>query len=92
MARSKRSVSPTSAKALGKNCSSGCPTRNHATWGECVRGKRLNLNPNLADTNVQKAWDKELDSYESAVRQGVQPDGTKQHLVDAAMRKAEASA
>lgn len=74
----------------GKNCSSGCPTRDHKTWGECVRGKRLNLNPNLADTNVQKAWDKELDSYESAVRQGVQPDGTKQKLVDKAMREAGA--
>lgn len=52
----------------------------------------MNLNPNLSDTNVQKSWDKELDSYESAVRQGVQPDGTKQNLVDKAMREAEASA
>jgi hypothetical protein len=78
--------------ARGKNCSSGCITRDHLTWGECVRGKRMHLNPNLADTGKQKAWDKELDSYESAVRQGVQPDGTKQHQVDAAMRKAEASA
>lgn len=75
----------------GLRCSSGCPTRDHKTWGECVRGKRLNLNPNLADTNVQKAWDKELDSYESALRQGVQPDGTKQSKIDEAMRKAEAS-
>lgn len=74
----------------GKNCSSGCLTRDHKTWGECVRGKRMNLNPNLSDTGVQKAWDRELDSYESAVRQGVQPDGTKQKLVDKAMREAGA--
>lgn len=50
----------------------------------------MNLNPNLSDTGVQKAWDRELDSYESAVRQGVQPDGTKQKLVDRAMREAGA--
>jgi len=75
----------------GKNCSAGCPTRDHRTWGECVRGKRLNLNPNLADTQRQKSWDKELDSYESAVRQGVQPDGTKQRQIDAAMKAAEAA-
>lgn len=51
----------------------------------------MNLNPNLADTGRQKAWDRELDSYESAVRQGVQPDGTKQHQIDKAMQAAEAA-
>lgn len=76
----------------GKNCSSGCPTKDHKTWGECVRGKRLNLNPNLSDTGTQKAWDKELDAYESARRQGVEPEGTTTAKVNEAMRKAEANA
>jgi hypothetical protein len=38
----------------------------------------------------QKAWDKELDSYESATRQGVHPEGTKQHHIDKAMKEAGA--
>jgi hypothetical protein len=57
-----------------------------------MRSKNLRVAPNLSETNVQRAWDKELDSYESAVRQGVQPSGTKQHQIDAAMKEAEASA
>jgi hypothetical protein len=77
----------------GARCSSACPTKDHHTYGECLRGKNLHLSPNVnGDYNLrQKKWDRELDSYESAVRQGVQPDGTKQHLVDAAMKKAEAN-
>jgi hypothetical protein len=74
-----------------KNCSSGCVTGYHASWGECVRGKSLRLNPNLSDTNAQKSWDKELDSYEAARRQGVEPRGTSQKLVDEAMRTSEAT-
>lgn len=73
----------------GARCSSACVTRDHRTFGECLRAKRVNLNPNLSDTNVQKAWDRELDSYESACRQGVYPDGTRQHQIDKAMREAE---
>lgn len=54
-----------------------------------MRAKGLHLRPNLADT-TQKAWDRELDAYESAVRQGVNPDGTKLHQVEKAMREADA--
>lgn len=25
------------------NCTSGCPTKDHATWGECVRAKGLRV-------------------------------------------------
>ncbi len=75
-----------------KACTSGCRTKDHKTWGECMRSKNLRVAPNLSETNVQRAWDKELNSYESAVRQGVQPSGTKQHQIDAAMKEAEASA
>lgn len=74
------------------NCSVKCETRNHRTFGECMRAKRLNLAPNLSETNVQKKWDRELDAYDSARRQGVEPEGTTMKKVDEAMRKAEASA
>lgn len=73
----------------GKNCSAKCLTKDHKTFGECMRAKGLHLRPNLADT-TQKAWDRELDAYESAVRQGVNPDGTKLHQVEKAMREADA--
>ena len=74
----------------GLRCSAACLTKDHKTFGECMRSKRLNLAPNLSDTVTQKRWDKELDSYESARRQGIEPAGTKQHQIDAAMREAGA--
>lgn len=61
----------------GARCSSACVTKDHRTFGECMRSKRLNLNPNLSETQLQKSWDRELDAYRDAVRQGVQPAGTK---------------
>lgn len=69
----------------GKYCSSTCQTLNHLTFGECVRSKGLQLNPNLSDTQASKAWDGELQAYRDAVGQGIQPAGTKMHQI----RKAE---
>lgn len=56
-----------------------------------MRSKGLQLSPAVNDTysTRQKTWDRELDSYESAVRQGLSPAGTKQHHVDAAFKEAE---
>lgn len=75
----------------GARCSAACVTRDHRTFGECMRAKSIRLTPNLSDTKRQKDWDKELDNYESAVRQGVQPRGTKQPLIDEAMKASEAT-
>lgn len=77
----------------GALCSSACLTRDHRSWGECVRSKGLQVSPAVNDAygTRQRAWDKELDSYESATRQGLNPAGTKQHHVDAAMKAAESS-
>jgi hypothetical protein len=74
-----------------KNCSTGCLTGGHKTWGECVRGKALKVAPNLSDTGTQKRWDKELDNYEAARKQGVEPRGTSQHLIDQAMKTSDAT-
>lgn len=76
-----------------KNCTSGCPTGGHASWGECMRAKSLRVSPNVNDSysTKQKAWDRELDSFESAVRQGVNPTGTKQHLIDKAIKEADSA-
>jgi len=78
------------APARGKNCSAACPTKDHSTYGECLRSKNLQLSPHVNDTygTKQKQWDKDLDHYESAVRQGLQPVGTQRHQVDAAIKEA----
>lgn len=77
----------------GKRCSSACVTRDHRTFGECMRAKSLQVSPQVSDTysSGQKAWDRELDSYESATRQGVRPHGTKQHQIDQAMAVSDAT-
>jgi hypothetical protein len=74
-------------------CATSCLTQDHSTWGECVRSKGLHLSPavNSDYGTRQKAWDKELDNYESARRQGLEPRSTKQWAVDQAMKEAEAS-
>lgn len=87
-----RSATARSRRArVGANCSSTCPTRNHKTYGECLRAKNLQLSPHVNDSygSAQKKLDKDLDHYESAVRQGVQPSGTQRHQVDAALREAD---
>ena len=94
MSRDVRSVVARSrrAPAKGKNCSSTCSTRDHSTYGECIRAKGLQLSPAVNDGygTRQKAWDRELNNYESAVRQGLEPAGTKQHHIDKAIREADA--
>lgn len=76
----------------GARCSSSCLTRDHKTWGECIKAKGLQVSPAINDAygTRQRAWDRELDSYESAVRQGLEPAGTKQRHVDAAFKEADA--
>ena len=76
---------------LGNFCSSSCLTKDHRSWGECIRAKGLQVSPAVNDgyATRQSAWDKELNSYESAVSQGLGPAGTKQHHVDTAFKEAE---
>lgn len=73
------------------NCSSGCITKDHATWGECVRAKRLNLDPELSETQARKAWDRELTDYKAAYDQGIRPHGTTRAKIDEAVRISEAT-
>lgn len=72
-------------------CSSSCPTRDHGTFGECMRAKNLHLSPHVNDSysTRQTAWDSELDHYKKAVDNGLNPASTKRKAVDAAIREAE---
>ena len=71
----------------GENCTSSCRTRNHVTWGACVRAKDLRVAE--VDSLQQKRADKNLDKYEKARRYGVQPATTRPHDVDQAVRVSE---
>ena len=77
----------------GERCATACLTKDHKSFGECIRAKGLHVSPAVNDAygRRQRSWDRELDGYESAVRQGLEPAGTKQHHVDAAFREADAA-
>lgn len=77
--------------AMGIHCSSGCMTRDHWSWGECVRAKRVNLDPELSDTQARKAWDKELEDFRDAKSQGINPHGTTRAKIDEAVMTSEAT-
>lgn len=71
-------------------CSSGCKTQDHKSYGDCLRAKHTavtgleSTNPSF-DRTSNKAWDRELDRYQDAVRQGIQPASTKTAQIDAAV-------
>jgi len=73
------------------SCRTGCPTQDHGSWGDCLRASNLQLNPGDASGNMVdsgwtgKKWDKELDLYASARKQGIQPDGTSTAKVQQAL-------
>jgi hypothetical protein len=77
-------------------CASSCKTQDHASYGACLKSKRVattgleTTDPSFSMTR-QKKWDKELDAYEAAVRQGVQPEGTTMPKIEKAMRASEAT-
>jgi hypothetical protein len=76
----------------GANCSSSCLTKDHATFGECVRGKRLNVGycgQGGGDATAQKKWDAELQAYRDARRQGIQPDGTTMPKIRKALEESD---
>lgn len=79
----------------GDKCSTGCTTRDHETFGECLRAKQMKVAYCQSwkghDYTKQKAWDSELSAYRDARAQGVQPDGTTRPKVEAAMKASEAT-
>lgn len=70
------------------SCRSGCPTQDHASWGECARQSGLQLG-DLTGVGVAHTTTKRLEAYASAKRQGIQPPTTKLADVQASMRLAD---
>jgi hypothetical protein len=75
-------------------CRTGCPTQNHASWGECARAARVNIGYcgiGGGDLTAQKRWDSELEDYRKARAAGIQPDGTTRNKVREAVALSDAA-
>ena len=71
-------------------CRSGCPTQDHASWGECAREANLRVaycGVGGGDATKQKKWDNDLNAYYSARSEGIQPAGTARSQVEAGSAK-----
>ena len=62
----------------------------HTTFGQCMRWKGVRVaycqSAANKDYTAQKRWDRDLDRYEAARRQGIQPETTLRSAVEAAER------
>jgi hypothetical protein len=65
-------------------CASGCRTKNHASYAECLRSKGVGYAPTIF-SSAQKHWDAELHAYKAATDQGIQPSGTSMKQINDAV-------
>lgn len=76
-------------------CSSSCPTQDHASWGECVRAKGLRVGWAAShkgiDRTKEKRWERDLQEYRDARAAGIQPATTSVQDVRAAVAASEAT-
>ena len=74
-------------------CSTGCPTQDHATWGECIRAKSLRTaylaEWKGADFTRQKRADRRLERYANARKEGIQPRSTRLADVMTAVKQSD---
>jgi hypothetical protein len=66
-------------------CRTGCPTKDHANWGECARSANLRLG-NEKVAKELKTTDKELSAYRDARKTGIQPRSTKMKDIQTATK------
>ncbi len=71
-------------------CTSNCPTKDHKTWGECMRAKNLRVaycqSAAGRDYSSQKKWDRDLQAYRDVRKEGIQPEGTTRGHVEMAKK------
>lgn len=73
------------------NCTSSCKTKNHRSYGECMRQNTpmfVGVNPSKTgwDADKVKKDEKELAAYRSAIAQGVEPRSTKMEDINKAVQ------
>jgi len=80
---------------MGENCSSNCPTKDHESFGACLRAKGARVaycsSASNQDYTTQKRWDKSLDRYRAARAEGIQPASTRPDAVERAVRLSDAA-
>ena len=79
---------------LGDKCRTGCPTRDHSSWGECLRASNLKVaycGIGGGDATGQRKWDNELKEYRAATAQGIRPASTKTKDIRAAVEASNKS-
>ena len=54
-------------------CSSGCPTQDHSSYGECLRSKGAHAAQQKGDYSRGWAWEQSIKEYRDARKQGIQP-------------------
>ena len=59
-------------------CRTGCRTKDHATWGECARAARLQIDGYslVVDIRLDRDKDNRLNRYASLRKAGLQPKTT----------------
>lgn len=67
------------------SCRTGCPTQDHANWGECARDANLAIS-NESAAKAIKNTDKELSAYRDARKAGIQPRSTKMKDIQTATK------
>ena len=71
------------------SCRTGCPTKNHRTWGECARA--ANLSTMVGEgVQINRQGERDLAAYREARRQGMQPQSIKRPFVEATKKAAGA--
>ena len=74
------------------NCRTGCRTKDHASWAECAKAANPTISATSAST-LSSMWSKtktDLAAYETARRNGIQPEGTTVEKVREAERASKA--
>lgn len=70
-------------------CRSGCPTKDHGSWGDCLRASGLQLG-DPTQRSATRAWDGELAAYRKAREvDGLSPKTTKLADTQMAYRMAD---
>lgn len=77
----------------GDNCRSGCATRDHTSFGDCLKAANLRIGYCRSaagwDATREKAFQRENERYAQALRDGLQPNGVLNAQIDRAYRAAE---
>ncbi len=77
--------------SLGDNCRTGCPTKDHRSFGECARQSVQFAPWYSADSRKGKDWHGELKEYRDARAQGIQPATTRRADIRAAVKVSQAA-